>query len=345
MTARDARELRRAPLLMDPAALCSALGLLEGAQRQGGGLLVKCPAHADRTPSCSVRRGADGTVACRCHGCEWTGDALGLVAVVGGLDVRRDFPAVVARAAELAGIAYGAAWTRPPRPTVSAPPPREYPPAGEVRALWSACRPALDDAEVSAWLRSRGLDAGDVEARDLARALPPSGALTWWARYQGRPWPEAGYRCILPLFDRTGAMRSVRARQITGGEGPKALPPAGHAAGRLLLADALGRMLLETGARPAWWPAGVPLRVVIAEGEPDFLTWATRSSDAEASAFAVLGLPGSGAWSAALAGRVPDGARVVVRTDADEAGDRYAHAVAASLVPRCEVLRTTGGAS
>ena len=99
------REIRNR--LDNPASLVQSLGLTKGARRQaGGGLLIVCPApnHSDRSPSCSVRVGRDGTVQVRCHGCGWSGDALSLVAVVHRLDVRRRFRAVLERAAEIAGV-------------------------------------------------------------------------------------------------------------------------------------------------------------------------------------------------------------------------------------------------
>ena len=99
----DAAELRRHPALCDPARLVALLGLADGARRQARGVMVRCPAHGDRTPSCSVRMAADGTIAWRCHGCGASGDALGLVAQVHGLDVHRDFRRVADLAAEIAG--------------------------------------------------------------------------------------------------------------------------------------------------------------------------------------------------------------------------------------------------
>ena len=89
------------------------------------------------------------------------------------------------------------------------------------------------------------------------------------------------------MFNRLGVLRSLRARRVVAGEGPKNLAPAGFFTGGLVMADALGRKLLATGQRPESWPATVPLRIVVAEGEPDFLTWATHFSDADEAAPAV----------------------------------------------------------
>jgi hypothetical protein len=76
-----------------------------------------------------------------------------------------------------------------------------------------------------------------------------------------------------------------------------------------------------------------PRRLLVVEGEPDFLTHATRTYDA------VIGLM-SGSWSSKFADTVPGGSEVVVRTHHDKAGDRYARAVIDSLRLRCLVWRS-----
>jgi len=218
-----------------------------------------------RTPSCSVRCAADGTLAVHCFACDVGGDVFDLVAVAHGLDTRRDFPEVLRLAAELAGvelggigIARGVSRARP----CSAPEPN-YPPATEVSDLRAACCPVGEVSEVAAWLNSRALDAGAVEDFDLARALPSGVRLPCWAGCRGKTWGEAGYRLLLPMFDKLGALRSLRARRVVPGEGPKNLAPAGCSTGGLVMADALARKLLETGRRPrvgrprfpfgSWW--------------------------------------------------------------------------------------------
>lgn len=217
-------------------------------------------------------------------------------------------------------------------------------PPEELEALWVGCAPLDLDAEVSAWVRSRGLDPGLVTDRDLARALP-LGGLPRWARCQGRPWSE-GWRCVIPMFDGHGRLAGLRARwsRPTAASGPKSVAPAGARVRGLLMACALGRQILESGGVPEWWDreeAGGALRVVIAEGEPDFLTWATRWNEAAAHAPAVLGVV-AGSWCSELAARFQDGVRVIVRAHADAAGERYAGQVASDLAARCDVLR--GGA-
>jgi len=245
--------------------------------------------------------------------------------------------------------------------TASAPPPTPdlqfaRPPAGEVAELWDACDAVYDDGEVSAWLTYRGLGTAKVSDLDLARALPTTGALPTWARCAGRPW-SVGWRCVFPVYDCTGALASLRARWcrlLTVGDPPTGMldrPPAslppvksgaaaagpGSASG-LVLADGLLRQLLRTGERPYWWPEATPLRIVVVEGEPDFLTWAARHGDTAETAPAVLGL-WSGAWTSALAARIPTGSRILLRTDLDASGYQYATRVARDLAGRCELRR------
>lgn len=104
------------------------------------------------------------------------------------------------------------------------------------------------------------------------------------------------------------------------------------------MADTMGRRLLERAGPPEGWPASAPVRAVIVEGEPDFLTWATRFSDADEAPPAVFGLT-SGGWSPAIASRVPTGATVIIRTHQDPAGAKYAEVVFHTLHGRCAVLR------
>ena len=333
-----ADEIRR--VLTDARELCVRLGLAEGARPQSHGLFVPCPWHNERTPSCSVRRAPDGTLSVHCFGCDVSGDVFDLIAVANGLNSRRDFPRVLRIAAELAGVPsdLGGAHRGPPIRARRVLPEPRYPPVEDVAGLWAACRPVGDVSEVAAWLHSRALDAGAGEDFDLARALPLAARLPEWAGSRWQTWGQAGYRLVLPMFDSHGVMRSLRARRVVAGEGPKNLAPAGYRTGGLVMADALGRVLLTSGKRPESCPESVPVRIIVAEGEPDFLTWATRFSDADETAPAVLGVV-SGSWTSGIAERLPDGARVTIRTDPDDAGERYACAVFESLRGRCTILR------
>ena len=71
--------------------------------RQPRGAVIRCPWHDDRSPPRSVRLAGDDTIAVRCHACGASGDALHLVAVAHGLDMRADWTRVLEIAASLAG--------------------------------------------------------------------------------------------------------------------------------------------------------------------------------------------------------------------------------------------------
>ena len=244
----------------------------------------------------------------------------------------------------------GAPWVaRAPIPIAHRLEPEE-PPARpeerEVADLWFACAKVTEAADVARWLVSRGLDPERVAARDLARALPEDLDGPAWARFSGTPWNLGGWRCLFPAYGPTGHMESLRARSIDP-HCPKGQKAAAAAAGDgsatgLVLADAGGREVLGTSAPPRWWPAGEPLRLVVTEGEPDFLTWATRYGEAADDAPAVLGV-WSGGWTPEIAGRIPDETRVTVLTHDDDNGDHYAARIWRDLAARCTVLRRPKG--
>lgn len=335
----DAAELRQ--VLVDASEVCRQLGLAEGARAQPRGLLIRCPWHEDRHPSCSVRIADDGTLGVHCFACDAGGDVFALVAAAHGIDVRKDFPLVLARAAEMAGLGTSHHPTPPRRASKRRAPVASFPPVDEVGRLWDACLRVGDDAEVTAWLLSRALDPETVEGLDLARALPVGYPLPPWACFRGESWTEAGFRCLLPMFDAEGNLRSLRARRVAGVEPPKSVAPASHILSGLVMADGLGRTILSRGRRPDLWPENTPLRIIIVEGEPDHLTWATRFAETDATAPAGIGIV-AGCWTDGLAARMPNGSRVIIRTDHDEVGERYAREICNSLMSRCTVLR--GGA-
>jgi hypothetical protein len=325
-----AADLRR--LLVDAGEVCRRLGIAEGARPQSDGVLVRCPWHRDRTPSCSIRLGSDRTLAVKCHGCDRTGDVFHLVAAVNGLDVRRDFPAVVRLAAELAGQPVdGPARSLAAPPPESRMPDRTYPPPDDIATLWAAAGSVVRDAEAAEYLRHRGLGPAEVEELELARVIPRVAATPRWAAFGGRPWPRTGHRLLVPAFDADGRMRSLRAWRIIDGDTPKRLPPAGYRLAGLVLADATALTMLRR-ERPAH-------EIVVVEGEPNLLTWATWLHRQDpAREVAVFGLF-SGGWTAEVAERIPDGAVVNIRTDHDEAGEKYAAVINQTLGHRCEVRR------
>ncbi|NQU48568.1 MAG: hypothetical protein HQ519_07965 [Planctomycetes bacterium] len=213
------------------------------------------------------------------------------------------------------------------------------PPIQEVQALWEGAQPVTQDILASNWLESRELSPAATEDWDLARALPNGMCLPRWARTKCGTWLETNHRVVFGLFDANGRMASCKARCVLSPALPvKSLAPTGFQVAGLVLADPLGRQLLA-GANLSWWQHP---SVVISEGEPDWLTWASRHPEGDAQGWAYFGIE-SGAWSQDLANRLPDGTRVSIRTHNDQAGDRYSDVIAQTLVGRCELSRVVLG--
>ena len=244
--------------------------------------------------------------------------------------------------AGLIGDSGGPVWAgRPPAPV--APVVRAaLPPADEVAALWQRGRTgSLRD--VAAWLEARGLSGA---AADSVRGLP-TGALPEWARCKGLSW-AAGWRALFAGYDENGSIVTLRARWTNFDAAPggvKSTGGTGVATGPAVLACSRGVALLQ-GDEPREWDG----RVVIVEGEPDWLTWTIATSkknpDEARPAWmhrfpVVLGV-WAGGWSQGHADKIPNGARVSIRTHDDPAGDKYAAAIASTLTRRCTVLRPRG---
>lgn len=330
-----AREVRQS--LTDPGNLCMKLGWLDGHKRQARGVLIRCPSHGEKDPSCSVTTAPDGTIRIKCFACDFAGDALTMVAFAHNLSLTDDFREVLATGAELAGnlgladevrgdstAERAIARPRRPAPALAPVPEPEYPPADELARLWASCGEVAMDGETVKMLMGRGIDFAAVDELRLARVIPVTASLPRWARYRGESWVGTGHRLALPAWDAWGQMRSVRAWRVCDGDTPKRLPPGGCKAAELVQANVLAVKMLRRWASP--------LRLVIVEGEPDFLTWATVTGAA------VVGV-GSGSWTEEHARRVPPRTEVVVRTHADRAGEKYAEHIAETLKDRCPVWR------
>jgi hypothetical protein len=217
---------------------------------------------------------------------------------------------------------------QPATPRRPEPPPPSYPPAEEVDAFRKACQSVVQDVGVAGWLKGRGIDPAAVAERRLAAALPPDAPTPAWASFKREPWSATGHRLLVLLFDAAGLIRSVLARRVVDGDRRyKSWAPRGFERRGLVMADASARALLrgETPARE--------LRVVIAEGEPSWLAWATACPAPDGSELAVFGIV-SGSWTPDIAARIPDGATVVIATDVgDESGqgDKYADQIKRSF--------------
>jgi hypothetical protein len=214
-----------------------------------------------------------------------------------------------------------------------------FPPASEVAEVWRACRPVGEDADVVAALEARRIPVSVVEDRDLARALPEAWGLPPWCK----GW-RARHRLVLPLYGADGELKSLRGRAVNKDAVAKSLAPAGFTTRGLVFADSLARQILASGAVPHWLARPAELRIIIDEGGPAWLALCADLPERDVST-ACMAIPGSGAWTAELASRIPTGCKVVIGTDDDPAGDKYAAMLNAQLGGRCEVRRWNKGGS
>jgi hypothetical protein len=219
-------------------------------------------------------------------------------------------------------------------PSIAPPAPRRTPPAdpvhaSEAREVWAqSVRPGGGGEaarELWFWLESRHLDPFVVAERDLIRALP-AGPLPGWCE----GWRKAG-RAVLPVFDAGGELVTLRGRLTFGTSNARKTLAAkvdfdGVATARVYACPVAQRML----AGEVEGVAGV----VVAEGDPDFLTLASWwPSEWRVAVFGMW----SGAIVPALLDRIPDGPPVLLCPHKDASGQGYMRAAAAPLLNRCPV--------
>lgn len=219
----------------------------------------------------------------------------------------------------------GATWVVPPLPPEPEPVERQVS-RQEVRDLLGQCVPVDRDGDAIGWFHARRLRPvpGVV-------VLPKDASCPGWATFRGRTWAQAGYRLLFPVFDAHGVLSSVRARSVDlDPAGPKALPPVGFSLRGLVLANQAAQLSMGTSGRRD--------KLVIAEGEPQWLAWAAARPD-----LPVVGVV-AGSWPRAASGfllaqLVAPGANVLVCTDHDETGDRYFDTITATFQGRANVRR------
>jgi DNA primase len=329
--------------LSDPHDVARRLGL-EGGKRQGaGGLLVRCPAHGDRTPSCSLTIGSDRTLRVRCFACDLSGDIFNLVAAVERLDLASDFPEVKRRAAELAHVVLRGEGSRPGAP-------RPLPPAavqvvhdlGPTIASCSLDVDAKEAAAVAAYLDGRGLldaaradgwgalDLQEVryqiaerlalgdEPFDLARAGVARKCADGWMAM----WPQ--HRLCIPWRDRFGRVTAVQRRRLDAGD------PRYVTAGTTI--DPYGSHRLAS--------LGPDTSIAYVEGAIDALALGALDAREGVDRIA-LGIPGVAGWRPMWA-ELARGRRACIALDSDPAGDAAVPRLAADL-QRAGALAVTRG--
>lgn len=322
-----ASELRAA--LRDPRALVHALGLRVTA-RQSRGVTVLCPWHGERSGSCSVTLGPDGTIRVHCFGCDAGSDALGLIAHVNGLDARRDFGRVCDLAADIARIRLDAPTTvvqrRPSEPPrladstftaiIEQLDPLEAQP--DVRSYVAARLPGADLADLRALpLRYRDLDA--FRARIVATVGADAWQQSGLARRDGK-WLFTEHRLVIPWRRTDGVVSTVQRRMLRD-------PQPGERVGKYVFAT--GRAPRRPYGVEQIASMGPVAGVAFVEGALDTLALRTIAKQ-EGFTWCVLGIAGVSAWDRAFALHARDRVAVVA-LDGDRAGNEAVAKVAADL--------------
>lgn len=310
------------PKDLPAAGVAEEIGLPRNGRRYG------CPACRTERDKAFPRRGPLWIKGTRwaCSNCGERGDAITLIAWATTGQPRP-------RGKAFAPVLQWLSERNHVELAMRAPDPSARAPQAEVRALLCAATPVAEtrDQEVLAFLRSRGLDPARIPAGVLPAPEHPVYKRLTWVPVDGRkaPWWPASWsrwwRLAVPAWTGTGELGGLHARDVTGSAKRKATWPLGVDCGGLLFADpALGRGLLRGEA-----PEG--LRVLIAEGLPDFLYACQEATSIPG--LAVLGIE-SGSAPALRLVRFPRGARIYTSAHVDKAGDTYATAIAEAVAPR-----------
>jgi hypothetical protein len=320
----------------------AAVALACGLQAKHDRSFAPCPACGAEERGKGDKRGMIGTRrddrGWACHRCGVKGDPVSLLAlVVTGSVSPTDWADVRERAQQLGLYSGGTPVTGAPlsvpRETFQPEPPKRVDP-GEVLDLWNRCIPVRDDTRVASWLTSRALDHDRISVGALARALPANGSLPSWARCRGGSWRDQGYLLVVPMNDESGKLAGLRARRVVKADDdlPKGAAMAGAACAGLIMARKGAK-----GVRQFW----------VVEGETDFLRVSTLDQfwDKPTSPW-VVGVV-SGSWTQALGDGIPNRSTIVLATDPDPAGDKYASVIATTLAARersglVRVLRRRG---
>ncbi len=228
---------------------------------------------------------------------------------------------------------------------IMAPEPPVYPAKHIWGAIWEAAEGVFVHDEPCDWLDGRGVDLERLNGTSLCRYFPRGTQLPEEFLDELRDTipkvavgdvykhaPLHGFRLLLRLYDTMGDPRSLQLRCIVDHGGrvkakSVALKPQKRG---LVLANAAGVMALRRDPmRKEQW-ANRHVEYVIVEGEPDFLV-ASCEDTGDDRVRVVFGITGAGSWTDAHAIAIPQDARVIIATDDDGPGDKYAVKIRATL--------------
>lgn len=325
--------------LDNPIALCAALDLMKGSKRSGSGRIILCPAHGERTASCSVTLAPDATVRVRCFGCGFAGDGLALIAAALGLDPKRDFPRVLEWAADFVGVTLDDPRLQKGRRQMKqterrAPQPRQPSTFTVTPKLHEMIEPVahagrLDDSDIAGdvarYLRDRGRGLVDLATADGWFALGPPDAqqstMQLWrdvfgdddtrktGMVSGNSWQmmQSGARLCIPWRNESGRIETLQRRRLDAGE-PKYVFPVG---GAPRYPYGMEKVSCSAPTETLW----------LVEGALDVLSLRILMREIPGSdRGVVLGIPGTSNWRREW-GASAKGRQVRLAFDGDKAGD------------------------
>lgn len=316
----DKDRVRRAKqALTEPADLVASLGF-KRAVRQHHGVLVECPSHADRTPSCSVTVANDRTIRVFCFSdCGLKGDALTLIAAVRGWDLKRDFKDVLEEAERIGNISSPPAieWAKSsasPAPVVRLTSARFDAVVKSILHNWHIYHGATDVAE---YVSKRGILAQAM--KDDWAALPGSKEQrASWVRLlknnfdasaieglvSGDDFRYPEHRLIIPWRDASGLVYTVQRRALDARKDKYRFPQGSGS----LFPYGIERLRAD----------GLALTLV--EGAVDVLA-RRELQHIDSVEGHVIGLAGVSAWEGEFAKYGKD-REVTIGLDADAAGEK-----------------------
>lgn len=230
----------------------------------------------------------------------------------------------------------------PAAPTPATHPARDV----EYAQLWAQCL-RLDDplvpTEVLGYLRGRKIEPewllGCTPDQDDVRVLPRGIKLPSWAWGPGGSWIQTDHLLITRAQAPGRPYALVRARSIDPAcpKSRRELAPKDGEAEGTAYACPLASLLLTNAQAvvESLQRRSEKLAVVLGEGSPDYWTlraWARKQAPT-GTRVAVLGIY-SGGWTPALAGCIPAGTKVILRTHSDKGGCSYRDDISETLWAR-----------
>ena len=217
-----------------------------------------------------------------------------------------------------------------------------YPPTNEVKAILDASEPLCitENKRVIAWTKRRGLDIKrlkngprvlnkDFDYGSLTQVPVKSGSTSWFPHAWATTYPV-----ILPLVDYRGNLKSILGRAISPRVKRKSSNPIYYTTSNLFFVNKPAWEFLRGETRPA--------TIWIVEGEMDFMSISQHDD------IPVIGIR-SGAIEHILKMPWHITQTVVIGTDNDNAGNKYAKQVAERIYPaqptrlQLQILRKKGG--